>query len=201
MAKMGFFGLDVTLMKLVHFFKSAAFGYGTEKRVLLLHGPCGLCTIHHCSNGQKRPGALLQTDDGALYTFKWIDGNKEINKEISKEAKGIIKTDQILGNQSEMQCPMHEEPLKLIPTELRANLLEELNKGNKGEYRVTITGDLCPACRYVQREFMKRYQGDLSKVLQHIRVERLILSEKDRLGIGTFQPKDEKKSRFHRAYG
>ena len=35
------FGLDVQLMKLVHFFKSAAFGYGTEKRVLLLHGPVG----------------------------------------------------------------------------------------------------------------------------------------------------------------
>ena len=35
------FGLDVSLMKLVHFFKSAAYGYGTEKRVLLLHGPVG----------------------------------------------------------------------------------------------------------------------------------------------------------------
>src|SRR6185312_5066666 len=46
--------------------------------------------------------------------------------------------------------------------------------------------------RYVQREFMRRYQGDLSKVLQHVKVERLLLSEKDRIGIGTFQPKDEK---------
>ena len=35
------FGLDVPCMKLVHFFKSAALGYGTEKRVLLLHGPVG----------------------------------------------------------------------------------------------------------------------------------------------------------------
>src|ERR1700686_1165915 len=39
---------------------------------------------------------------------------------------------------------------------------------------------------------MKKYDGDLSKVLQHIKVERLLLSEKDRVGIGTFQPKDEK---------
>jgi serine protein kinase len=28
-------------MKFVNFFKSAALGYGTEKRVLLLHGPVG----------------------------------------------------------------------------------------------------------------------------------------------------------------
>jgi serine protein kinase len=39
---------------------------------------------------------------------------------------------------------------------------------------------------------MAHYDGDWAKVIQHIRVKRLILSEKDRVGIGTFQPKDEK---------
>jgi serine protein kinase len=33
------FGLERPLMQLVDFFKSAAQGYGTEKRILLLHGP------------------------------------------------------------------------------------------------------------------------------------------------------------------
>lgn len=32
----------------------------------------------------------------------------------------------------------------------------------------------------------------IGRVLNHIRVKRLLLSEKDRIGIGTFQPKDEK---------
>lgn len=35
------FGLEISLMRLVNFFKAAAKGYGTEKRVLLLHGPVG----------------------------------------------------------------------------------------------------------------------------------------------------------------
>src|SRR5207249_7332805 len=35
------FGLDRALMQLVNTFKSAAMGYGTERRVLLLHGPVG----------------------------------------------------------------------------------------------------------------------------------------------------------------
>src|SRR5437867_11033846 len=35
------FGLDIPLMKMVNIFKSAAQKYGTEKRVLLLHGPVG----------------------------------------------------------------------------------------------------------------------------------------------------------------
>ena len=39
---------------------------------------------------------------------------------------------------------------------------------------------------------MKHYGGDWTRVVQDVRVKRLILSEKDRIGIGTFQPKDEK---------
>jgi hypothetical protein len=35
------YGIDRTLMQLINTFKSAAKGYGTEKRVLLLHGPVG----------------------------------------------------------------------------------------------------------------------------------------------------------------
>ena len=34
--------------------------------------------------------------------------------------------------------------------------------------------------------------GDYRKVLDHIVVRRVTLSEKNRVGIGTFQPKDEK---------
>ncbi|CAA9316772.1 MAG: Serine protein kinase (prkA protein), P-loop containing, partial [uncultured Chloroflexia bacterium] len=35
------FGLEVPLMRLVSFLRSASEGYGTERRVLLLHGPVG----------------------------------------------------------------------------------------------------------------------------------------------------------------
>jgi serine protein kinase len=35
------FGLDVALMRLMNVLKSAAQGYGTERRIILLHGPVG----------------------------------------------------------------------------------------------------------------------------------------------------------------
>src|SRR5438477_13125029 len=35
----GIYGLDRSLIQLVNTFKSASRGYGTERRVLLLHGP------------------------------------------------------------------------------------------------------------------------------------------------------------------
>jgi serine protein kinase len=42
------------------------------------------------------------------------------------------------------------------------------------------------------REYLDRYNGDVEEMLKHVVVKRLVLSEQDRRGIGTFQPKDEK---------
>src|SRR5438876_11579759 len=39
---------------------------------------------------------------------------------------------------------------------------------------------------------MTEYKGDWAQVIKHIRVKRMVLSEQDRVGVGTFQPKDEK---------
>ncbi|HEX7178050.1 MAG TPA: hypothetical protein VF240_22525, partial [Pyrinomonadaceae bacterium] len=74
-------------------------------------------------------------------------------------------------------CPMHEEPLHLIPQGLRA----EIEK----HYGLYIEGDLCPQCRYVLEH---TYQGRHEDVM----VQRVLFSEKQRVGIGTFSPSDPK---------
>ena len=74
-------------------------------------------------------------------------------------------------------CPMHEEPLHLIPQELRA----EIEK----HYGIYIEGDLCPQCRYaLEHTYNGRHED--------VRVQRVGFSEKDRVGIGTFSPSDPK---------
>jgi serine protein kinase len=74
-------------------------------------------------------------------------------------------------------CPMHEEPLHLIPLQLRP----EIEK----HYGLYIEGELCPQCRYNLEHV---YQGRHEDVL----VKRNVFSEKDRIGIGTFAPSDPK---------
>jgi serine protein kinase len=91
-----------------------------------------------------------------------------------------------------MDCPMHEDPLHLIPLEFRKEVMGHLNKGKTLENSVHIEGDLCPACRQIFRTLLVKTGGDWTKVIQYIKVKRLMLSEADRIGIGTFQPKDEK---------
>src|SRR5262249_12424006 len=72
--------------------------------------------------------------------------------------------------------------------------LERINSGRKGDAcEVTIRGDLCPSCRQEFNERLAKYDGDWTGMIQNeVRAYRLILSEQDRIGVGTFQPKDEK---------
>jgi serine protein kinase len=56
--------------------------------------------------------------------------------------------------------------------------LQEINKDNKSDYKVAIKGDLDPASRFVMRELMKRYGGDWVKVMDHVRVVRVMLVRK-----------------------
>lgn len=74
-------------------------------------------------------------------------------------------------------CPMHEEPLHLIPDALRAEV--------ERDYGLYIEGDLCPVCR---QRLQDEYQGHIDNVV----VERIVFSEKNRIGIGTFSPSDPK---------
>src|SRR5512142_2958216 len=170
------YGLDIALMKLVNVFKSAAQGYGTEKRVLLLHGPVGSSKSTIARLMKKGLEAYSKTAEGALYTFAW---------DIERTNPDGVRRKEF------MPCPMHEEPLHLLPHEWRAKVYAELSSPESG-FRITDTGDLCPACRFVFKELMTEYKGDWEKVMGHVRVRRLVLSEKDRVGVGTFQPKDEK---------
>ncbi len=173
------FGLDVQLMKLVNVLKSAALGYGTEKRVILLHGPVGSAKSTICRMLKKGLERYSYSDAGALYTFEWIDEKLELDGILGKGIKAF-------------PTPMNEEPLLLIPEDLRPSVYEQLNKGQDGSFRVNVDGELSPPSRFIFKSLMEKYDGDLMKVLKHVRVKRFFLSEADRIGIGTFQPKDEK---------
>jgi serine protein kinase len=172
------FGLDIPLMKLVNMFKAAAKGYGPEKRVLLLHGPVGSAKSTIVRLLKKGMEAYSRTPEGALYTFAW--------------KKGGLDGGHLFGSAEEIPCPMHEDPLRLVPAEMRAKILQKFNEKLAEDRRIHVEGDLCPPCRFMFRELMAFYQGDWAQMMKHIRVKRLVLSEKDRVGIGTFQPKDEK---------
>jgi serine protein kinase len=171
------FGLDIPLMRLVHVLKAAAEGYGPEKRVILLHGPVGSSKSTIARLLKLGVEQYSRTPDGGLYTFEWV---------------GLAGTGINNNDVDRFPSPMNEEPLRLVPPEWREKAIAELGLSNE-KFKVRVDGDLDPASRFIFKALLQKYEGDWSKMIQkHIRVRRLTLSEKDRVGIGTFQPKDEK---------
>ncbi|HEV8378463.1 MAG TPA: hypothetical protein VGP99_06400, partial [Tepidisphaeraceae bacterium] len=171
------YGLERPLMQLVDFFKSAAQGYGTEKRILLLHGPVGSSKSTIARLLKKGLEAYSKSEHGRLYSYSWRQPRTRPGGD---------------GGEEYQACPMHEEPLLLIPREARLEVLETINEKLPEGSKIRLYGDVCPFCRKVYGDLLDQYDGDWKKAMDHIKVKRLILSEKDRRGIGTFQPKDEK---------
>ncbi len=172
------FGLDIPLMRLVNFFKSAAMGYGTEKRVLLLHGPVGSAKSSIARLLKRGLEHYSRTPEGAIYTYYWRIEHEE-KSELFPNGIEIVPS------------AMNDEPLNLIPLDIREKVLKDLGI-DLDKYNIRLPYELNPSCRFIFRKLMEKYQGDLVKVLSHVRVKRFVLSEQDRVGIGTFQPKDEK---------
>ena len=164
------FGLEKPLATLVDNFKAAAFGYGTERRVLLLHGPVGSSKSTIVRLLKRGLEHYSRSREGALYSYGWrLPDQEEV-----------------------LPCPMNEEPLMLLPLETRERILNRLNTEWKAGYRLRVEGEPCPVCRYHINQLLHRYDGDLNRILEHVVIRRVVLSERDRVGIGTFQPKDEK---------
>lgn len=72
-------------------------------------------------------------------------------------------------------CPMHEEPLHLIPKRLRPRFEEMLG--------VQIEGDLCPVCKY-------RLTHEFKGIYEDFPVERTEFSIRSRKGVGVVPPVD-----------
>ncbi|MED5331108.1 MAG: serine protein kinase [Planctomycetota bacterium] len=162
------FGLEAPLADLVSFFRAAAHGLGAERRVLLLHGPVGSSKSTIARLLKRGLQQISARPEGALFSYRWlVDGEWH-------------------------DCPMHEDPLHLLPSEVQKQVVDDLNSRFDGEYNLVSTGRLCPFCRHWREKLLKESGGSFSAIEDAIQVYRIIFSEQDRVGIGTFQPKDEK---------
>ncbi|MDP8240173.1 MAG: AAA family ATPase [Candidatus Hatepunaea meridiana] len=72
-------------------------------------------------------------------------------------------------------CPIHEEPLHLVPNHLREKFEELLG--------IRIEGDLCPVCRW-------RLKNELDNNYENFKVVTKQLSRRSRIGIGVVPPVD-----------
>ena len=74
-------------------------------------------------------------------------------------------------------CPMHEDPLHLLPQSARKHLHQDTG--------ILVEGELCPVCRYR----LEQAEGAWSSI-STIPVEQIVFSEQRKVGIAAFAPSD-----------
>lgn len=180
---------------------------GRVNKLILLHGPNGSAksSIVRClMEGLEAYGRL---PEGANYSFNWIFPSAKV--EGSSIGFGAPQRPMAAGDSfaylpaeaidARVPCGMHDHPLFLIPRDQRRRLLRDLlpdgadlNTEEDG-HRTTLSdyllnGDLSHKSRAIYDALLTSYDGDVSKVLNHVQIERFYVSRRYRRGIATIEP-------------
>lgn len=188
------FGLEESLTRLVKILEAGAHGYGQQKRILLLVGPVGSAKSTIARILRKGLEFYSRLDEGALYAPYWYVMDEDEQGKLIL-GKSDLVTDDGEKKIHKVYCPIHEEPLNLLPKAegIRRGLLEELNRRKKEDFPIQADLEACPLCRFYFSQFLRMHDGDWQKVFQnHVGVWRVSISEKDRIGVAVIDPKDPK---------
>lgn len=178
--------VDLSLMKLVNVLGAAARGLGQEYRMYLLNGPIGTAKSTIARLLSNALEDYTKRPEGQLYSPYWeVQPGDEQGMEILGTI-GRHKTEQTAKD-----CPLHEEPLAVLPVEIRREVIKELSKQAGRE--ISVNTNACPQCDVIFEKFLKREGNDWRKVIEkHLRVRRLVLSKAKYTGIVVARPKAEK---------
>ncbi|MBI2041858.1 MAG: serine protein kinase [Candidatus Nealsonbacteria bacterium] len=180
------YSIDKALMSFVGILRASAFQLGQEARIILLKGPVG--------TAKSTIGELLtlgledysRTQEGKIFAPTWVVDDEE--------GQAILGTVDRLET-GHLDCPVNDQPLRIIPKELRKEILSGfLSEAQKNmPYPLALGGSTCPRCNGIFQRLLRRYRGDWKKVLaNHFKVRRIVLSRANRVGIAITRPKAEK---------
>jgi serine protein kinase len=135
--------------------------------------------------------AYSKKNEGRLYGTVWY--TEKGTDEAIRKALGFVN-----DYDQEIECEMHCDPVNILSLLyadgiVASDPIAELNENVTGEQKVESWCYPCPRCDDAFNRLMKLYKGDWQRIIaNHLRVRRIIVSDKRRVCIGTLQPKHEK---------
>ncbi len=175
---------------------------GRVNKLILMHGPNGSAKSSLVRCLMAAAESYSKLPEGAIYSFNWIFptgtvsgeqiGFGSIRDDISaEETYAYLNTNDI---DTRVPSEMHDHPLFLIPRVQRLELLREFfpaPEGSDSDDHISDyfrNGDLSHKNRRIYDALLASYDGDISKVLKHIQIERFYFSRRYRRGIATVEP-------------
>jgi serine protein kinase len=171
---------------------------GRANRLVLLHGPNGSAKSTFAECIMRALEHYSTSEDGALYRFSWVFSRAAEERSIGFGAGGgrnagpesyaHLDPERI---SAKLASELREHPLLLLPLEERRALL-------KRAYAAAELSEAAPDWVWNGRlgrknasvfdALLASYNGDLSRVLSHVQVERFYISRRYRTGAVTIGP-------------
>ena len=175
---------------------------GRTSRLVMLHGPNGSAKTSFVQCLARAMVHYSHTDEGSLYSFNWVfPRSSYLGKRVGFESagEGTTAPDETYAFLDEMNVAallpggLRDHPIFLLPSRERGEFLKQVEtEGATGEdfkFSEHIRhGDLSPTSRVIFDTLLAAYNGDLSRVLAHVQVERYYLSRRYRKGLVTIEP-------------
>jgi len=184
---------------------------GHVNKLILLHGPNGSAKSSTVESIAWAMHRYCKKDDGAVYNFNWIfptDKNAApkvqgetgpIGFGVNREQLEDFESSYAFVDDSQIACKISSEfrdnPLFLIPMPQRETWLREWISAKEGTKPEDVylpphilQSGLSKKNQLIMENMLSAYDGDLSKVLRHVQVERFFYSRQYRVGISTVEP-------------
>lgn len=172
-------------------------------KMLLLHGPNGsskTTTVDLLFRGLEH---YSHQPEGAIYRYAWIFSEHE--ERGSGERIGFESDEQAIPDSyaglspdeiaARIPCELKDPPLFLIPREERRDFIERAIAESdvpppheEFNYQYFLDGDLSPKSKKIYDALLASVEGDWTKVMRHVQVERYFMSRRFRCGVASIEP-------------
>ena len=183
---------------------------GHSTKLIVLHGPNGSAKSSAIDSIAHAMKTYSETDDGAVYRFNWIFPT---DKSLTSQSMGTGAPIGFGGEggdvdhhssfayldeakiASKIHSEFKENPIFLIPMPQRESYLRRWMAEEQGvspeeveiPAHILLPG-LSKRNQLIMENLLSAYDGDLSKVLRHVQIERFFYSKQYRVGVGTVEP-------------
>lgn len=176
---------------------------GHNNKFLLFKGPNGSSKTSIVAKIMKGCEEYSQEKEGELHTFSWIFPLSLGAQLKSTTGLGLVDNDKKSENTGSfahaaeddiltiLPSELKDHPILLIPLDIRRKLLHKIYPQSdlaKIKRTYIYNGDLSQKNKMIFDSLLQTYEGDLSKVFNHVRVEKFNLSKRYSKSLCTIEP-------------
>ncbi len=186
------FGQEVAQNQIYNYISS--FAEKRANKIILLHGPNGAAKTSIIASIMGAMEDYSRKPEGAVFTFNWIfsdKGDKAAGLGFGNSGKNVSYDEKSLANTKpeeitfKLPCGMKDNPLLLIPKNERAQFLEHI--GIQRPHHL-YTAELSQKSQEIFTQLGVSYDGDWTKIIRHIQIERFYYSKLFRKGLISIDP-------------